>query len=106
MPLINRYYDPNKVLFWSDLPLRHYTSSIIGFFDEQKIELVPKEKNSQNCSQARPVEILRDILEGKVYVGGWVAKTIDQLKRRKQTKLKEVDTLSVQAILSSIPQQL
>ena len=45
MPFVNRYHDPNKVLFWPDLASSHYASRVIDFFDEQKIELVPKEKN-------------------------------------------------------------
>ena len=106
MPFINRYHDPNKVLFWLDLASSHFASSVIDFFDEQKIELVPKEKNPQNGPQARPVETLWQILEEKVYADGWEAKTINQLKRRIQTKLKEVDMTSVQAMFSSILQQL
>ena len=98
MPFINRYHDPNKVLFWPDLASSHYASSVI--------DLVPKEKNPQNCPQPRPVETLWQILDEKVYAGGSEAKTIDQLKRRIQTKLKEVDMTSVQAMFSSIPQQL
>ena len=58
MPFINLYHDPNKVLFWPDLASSHCASNVIDFFDEQKIESVPKEKNPQNCPQARPVETL------------------------------------------------
>jgi hypothetical protein len=45
MPFINHYHDPSKVLFWPDLASSHYASSVNDVFDEQKIELVPKEKN-------------------------------------------------------------
>ena len=47
-----------------------------------------------------------ETLGKKVYADGWEAKTINQLKRRIQIKLKEVDMTSVQAIFSSIPRQL
>ena len=46
---------------------------------------MPKEKNPQT----RPVETIWQILEEKVYAGGWEGKTIDQLKRRIQQQLKE-----------------
>ncbi|CAF3738296.1 unnamed protein product [Rotaria socialis] len=78
MPFLNSYHNIEKMVFWSDL--------------------VPKEKNPQNCHQARPIE--------KVYGGGLEAKTIDQLKRRIQQQLKRIDMKSVQAMFSSIRKQL
>ena len=106
MPFINHYHDPTEVLFWPHLASSHYASSVIDFLYEKKIELVPKEKNPQNCPQARSVETLWQIMKEKVYADGWEAKTISQLKKRIQTKLKVVDTPSVQAMFSSVPQQL
>ena len=41
-----------------------------------------------------------------VYEGGWKAKTIDQLKRRINKKLKEIDMEVVQCIFSGIRKQL
>ncbi|CAF3292173.1 unnamed protein product [Rotaria socialis] len=86
MPFLNSYHNIEKMVFWSDL--------------------VPKEKNPQNCHQARPIEKIWQILEEKVYGGGLEAKTIDQLKRRKQQQLKRIDMKSVQAMFSSIGKQL
>ncbi|CAF3358579.1 unnamed protein product [Rotaria socialis] len=95
-----------KVLFWPDLASSHYTASVTDFFEEKNINLVPKEKNPQNCPQARPIETIWQILEEKVYGDGWEAKTIDQLKQRIQQQLKRIDMKSVQAIFSSIRKQL
>ena len=56
IPFFNHYYKSNKVLFWPDLAISHYTSSVIEFLEDQNINLLPKEKNPQNCRQVRPVE--------------------------------------------------
>ena len=64
-----------------------------------------KKKNPQNCPQTRPVETIWQILE-EIYAGGCEAKTIDQLKRRIQQQLKEIDMKSVQVMFSSIKKQL
>ena len=106
IPFINKYHNNEKVLFWPDLASSHYANSVIEFFEEQNIDFVPREKNPQNCPQARPVETIWQILEEKVYSGGWEAKTIDQLKRRIQQKLKELNMKSVQTMFSSIKKQL
>lgn len=106
MPFINSYHDLNRVLFWPDLATSHYATTVTDFLEQQGICLVPKEKNPQNCPQARPVETLWSILEEKVYAGGWEAKTVAQLKRRIQLQLKQIDMQSVQRMFSSIKKQL
>ena len=107
MPFLNSYHNIEKVLFWPDLASSHYAASVTGFFEEIKnINLVPKEKNPQNCPQVRPIETIWQILEEKVYGGGWEAKAIDQLKRRIQQQLKRIDMKSVQAMFWSIRKQL
>ena len=78
----------------SDTASAHFITLTHPLFDEQRTELVLKEKNPQNCPQASLVETLWQTLEEKVYPGGWEAKTVDQLKRRIKTKAREVDMTS------------
>ena len=106
MSFIKTYHNKENILFWPDLATSHYAESVISFLEEQNINVVPKEKNPQNCPQTRPVETIWQILEEKVYAGGWEAKTIDQLKGRIQQQLKEIDMKSVQVMFSSIKKQL
>ena len=102
IPFIKRYHKSNKVLFWPDLAMSHYASSITKFLENQNINIVPKEKNLQNCPQARPAEVLWSILNEKIYASGWETKTIGQLKRRINQKLKGIYMKSVQAMFPSI----
>ena len=106
MPFINKHHNLKQVLFWPDLATSHYAGSVTDFFEEQNICFVPKEKNPQNCPQARPIETLWSLLEDKVYGGGWEAKTVEQLKRRIQKQLKQIDMKTVQTMFSSIRKQL
>ncbi|CAF3474502.1 unnamed protein product [Rotaria socialis] len=106
MPFVNSYHNIENVLFWYDLASSHYAASVTDFFEEKNIKLVPKEKNPQNCPQARPIETIWQILEEKIYGGDCKVKTIDQLKRRIQQQLKRIAMKSVQAMFSSIRKQL
>ena len=70
MPFIEDHHITGKVLFWPDLASSHYAASVTEFFEENNIDLVPREANPQNCPQARPVETVWRILEERVYGGG------------------------------------
>jgi transposase len=106
MPFIENYHNKNKVLFWPDLASSHYGLKVIEFFNENNISFVPKEKNPQNCPQARPIETFWSLLEQMVYAGGWEAKNIEELQRRISRKLKEFDIEVVQTMFSDISKQL
>lgn len=96
MPFINNNHMKEKVLFWPDLASSHNSN----------IEFVDKQFNPRNCPQARPIVSLWAILKNMVYDRGWEAQSIDQLKRRIQRKMKEIDVIVVQKMFSGIRKQL
>lgn len=106
IPFIEQYHRKERVVFWPDLARSHYGHQVVEYLEENGIYMVPQQVNPQNCPQARPIETLWSILEQMVYAGGWEAKNIDQLKRRIVKKLKELDIEVVQALFSSIRNQL
>ena len=106
MPFIQRYHTKEKVLFWPDLATSHYSYKVMDYLDDKGVQLVHKKWNPQNCPQSRPIETLWTILNDMVYEGEWEAKTIDQLKRRINKKLKEIDMKVVQSMFSGIRKQL
>ena len=106
MPFIHKHHIKEKVLFWPDLATSYYSHKVMDYLDDNEVQMVHKQWNPQNCPQSRPIETLWTILSDMVYDGGWEAKTIDQLKRRINKKLKEIDMEVVQCMFSDIRKQL
>ncbi|CAF1934902.1 unnamed protein product [Rotaria magnacalcarata] len=84
----------------------HYANKTTRWLHEQNIKFVPKQDNPPNVPQARPIEDFWSILAGKVYEGGWEAKTELQLKRRIYQKIKEIDMNVVKHMMMSIRTKL
>ena len=72
--LFNRYHNIEQIL----LQILFGVELLCCDCDEQNINFVSNEKNQQTSL----VETVWQFLEEKVYVNGWKAKVIDQLKRR------------------------
>ena len=89
-------------MFWLDLPSSHYGHDVLQYLNQNDVQFVDKEFNSQ----ARPIETLWLILKNMVYNEGWKAKTIDHLQLRIAKKLKEIDIKIVQQMFSGIRKQL
>ncbi|CAF4230632.1 unnamed protein product [Rotaria magnacalcarata] len=105
MPFVTSYHNKEKVLFWPDLASSHYGNNVLQYLDQNDVQFVDKKFNPQNCPQARPIETLWSILKNMVYDEGWEAKTINQLRRRIEKKLKEIDIKVVQQMFSGIRRQ-
>ena len=99
---IKEYHGDDNVIFWPDLASSHYSKKAIDWLQTNKIDFVPKETNPPNVPKARPIEDLWAILAGKVYEGGWEAKTEQQLKRRISQKIKSIDLVVIQSMMKGI----
>ena len=60
----------------------------------------------QNVPQARPIKNFWGWLSHKVYENGWEATSEDQLIRRIESKIKEFDLKSVEALMKGIKGKL
>ncbi|CAM4849386.1 unnamed protein product [Rotaria magnacalcarata] len=103
---IEEYHAGDEYIFWPDLASSHYADKTTRWLHEQNIKFVPKQDNPPNVPQARPIEDFWLILAGKVYEGGWEAKTELQLKRRIFQKIKKIDMNVVQHMMMSIRTKL
>ncbi|CAF2045304.1 unnamed protein product [Rotaria magnacalcarata] len=90
MSCITSHYKKENILFCPDLAPSHHGHNVVQYLDENSVQFVQKEFNSQNCPQIRLIETFWSILTDMVYNEGWEAKTIDQLQRRITKKLKEI----------------
>jgi hypothetical protein len=67
---------------------------------EHRIPFVPRNDNPPNFPQARPIENFWALLSGIVYINGWEAQNEEQLRRRIMQKIREVDLVSVQNLMT------
>ncbi|CAF0991596.1 unnamed protein product [Rotaria magnacalcarata] len=82
LAFIRRYHADNNYIFWPDLASSHYPKTTITWLNEQNIHFVPKQVNPPNLPKAKPIEDFWSILADKVYHGGWLATTEQQLINR------------------------
>lgn len=54
LPLIRQHNEP--IIFWPDLASIHYSRMTLKWFDENGIQVVPKDSNPPNCPEFRPIE--------------------------------------------------
>ena len=69
---------------------------------DENFKFVPKRFNPPNVPQTRPIKNFWGCLAQKVYEGGWVTKTEQQLIRLIKTKMKEFYTNFVESLLKGV----
>ncbi len=105
LPFINKYHGDFNYLFWPDLAGAHYSKQSIAWMN-QNVYYVEKLTNPPNVPQARPIENFWGHLSQLVYEGGWEAKTEQQLIRRIESKLKEIDLKFLQTLMGGVKTKL
>ena len=82
IPFIKRNYPDGNYLFWPDKASAHYAKDTIGYFEEESIKFVSKDKNPTNLVQFRPIKDFFGYLSGKVYKDNWKARSTKQLMNK------------------------
>ncbi|CAF2052575.1 unnamed protein product [Rotaria magnacalcarata] len=106
LAFIRRYHADNNYIFWPDLASSHYAKTTITWLNQQNIHFVPKQVNPPNLPKARPIEDFWSILADKVYHGGWLATTEQQLINRIKQQLKKFDLKIVQTMMLEVRKKL
>ena len=72
-----------KILcFGQILASSFYAKSVLDYLNVKNVEIVPKEDNSLNLPECRPIENFWSILKGIVCENSWQANSHQQLKER------------------------
>lgn len=103
---IEHHHSQDGLMFWPDPAGDHYAKATLDWFIQQDIPFVPKKDNPPNISQARAIECFWAVLKGKVYEKGWEAKTQQQLIKRIQQKLNEIDESACQNVMEMVQNTL
>jgi transposase len=101
LPFIHKHHSDLNYQFWPDLASAHYSKETIAWMNEN-VNFIPKEMNPPNVPQARPIENFWGCLKQKVYEKGWTAKTDQDLIRRINLKLKEIDQKFVENLMKGV----
>jgi hypothetical protein len=106
IPFIEQNHQDGNYLFWPDLASSHYANSVISYLNQKSIKFVDKKDNPANLPECRPIENFWSILKGNVYKNNWQAENIDQLKRRINFCLKNINANVIQNLARSIPTRI
>ena len=90
-PFIDQHHNDGDYFFWPDLASCHYAQETTQLFDELGIKFIPRADNPPNVPHLRPIENFWAMLKRAVYANGYVAKSLEALKRRIQEKISEAD---------------
>ena len=86
-------------MFWSVLASCHYARQTQNWLADQNVPFVPRNDNPPNLPQARPIEAFWALLSRKVYGGAWEAQNEEELRRRIDRKVREIDVNAVQNLM-------
>jgi hypothetical protein len=100
LPLIRKHQVPVK--FWPDLASCHYSKSTMKFYEDNNIDVVPKNFNPPNSPELRPIERYWAIMKAKLFKNGGVVKTTAELLQRWNRYAATVTNSSVQGLMGSI----
>ena len=103
---INKYYPTGDYVFLPDFASSHYANSVQNYLKEKNIRYVPKEDNSANLPNSRPIEDFWGNLKRKVYEGGWMPTTLKVLEDRIRLCLRKMNLSDVQAHTESVYKRL
>lgn len=92
LPFIRQHNVPVK--FWPDLAPAHYSKKTLLWYQQNQVDVIPKNMNPPNCPEFRPIEQYWAIM--KRYL------------RKKGKEMKSVNSLKAQwkASAAKVPQQL
>jgi len=94
------------VIFWPDLATCHYGKKAKEFYDENKINIVPKEGNPPNCPELRPIE--KYWAHMKSYLKGTKSRTSNLKDFRRKWRYQSILLSNgyVQSLMSSLRSQV
>ena len=106
IPFIDSKHKREDILFWPDLATCHYARQTQELLEGEGIPFVPKEQNPPCFPQLRPIEDVWAMLKAKTYMGGWEAKSEEQLKRKIGQSIKSLNQEVLKNMMRGLPQRV
>ena len=106
IPFIKKYHSQDEFIFWPDLASSHYAESVCDIYIEERINFVEKYENPANLPECRPIEKFWAILKGRVYANNWKAKDLEQLRKRVELCINEIEKELVTKLMEGMIENL
>jgi hypothetical protein len=100
LPFIRQHRQPVK--FWPDLASCHYSNSTMQWYEDNNVDIIPKDFNPPNCPELRPIEKYWAIVKRKLMKSGGSADTVEKLRHKWCTHADTVSKESVQKLMGTI----
>lgn len=91
-----------SVKFWPDLASSHYSNRTINWYQQNCVDVIPKDMNPPNCPDLRPIEKYWAIMKQKLKKKGRVIKSVTNMAVKWNKVAAEVTRKDVQRLMKSI----
>lgn len=91
-----------SVLFWPDLATSHYAKRTLEFFNQNNINVVPKDANPPNCPELRPIERFWALMKAKLKTKGGVCETEQIFRKKWRQVAKTLTEDDVQTLMRGV----
>lgn len=102
LPFIKKNYPHRNYVFWPDLASCHYSKETQSFMHAYKVNFVPKDSNTPNVPNLRPIEKFWCHLKQGVYANGWKPNNWNEMYDRVRKVLMKIDQSVCERFMSHV----
>lgn len=100
LPFIRQH--TSSILFWPDLATCHYSATVMEWYKNNKVTVVPKLANPPNCPELRPIEKYWALVKKNLKKYKTDCKDVKTFKAKWQKASKEVSDYVVQRMMKKV----
>lgn len=104
LPLIRQHRSP--IMFWPDLASIHYSRMTLQWFDDNGVQVVPRNSNPPNCPEFRPIEKFWAIGKAFLKKSRGAIKNADSLLRQWNRAVATIENSVVQKQMAAIKRKV
>lgn len=90
------------VKFWPDLASCHYSRATQKWYQDNKIDFIPKNMNPPNCPDLRPIELFWATIKKKMFKNSGSVNSIEMMRQKWRKFAGELSETTVQKLMGSI----
>lgn len=104
LPLIRLHRVPVK--FWPDLASCHYARETLKWFEDNRVDVIPKDCNPPNSPELRPIEKYWAIVKAKIKKNGGIVSSTKSLQVKWDRNAVKVSPEGVRMLMKSIKEKV
>lgn len=100
LPMIRKH--GGRAWFWPDLASCHYSKKVMDWYEQHRVDIVPKKLNPPNCPELRPIERYWAIMKRWLKRTKGCIQTTNQLRLKWRLQEKNVPKEVVRNLMSGL----